>query len=648
MTVTAAVAGALTTRTEGNPFFVTEMVRLLTAEGALSDPDSPAWRGVPEAVGDVVRQRLGGLPAVARPVLAAASVLGRTFAAHLLARDEFALVTPPEHPGVQDLVDETMEAGLVLGLLEPAGPGEFRFSHAVVRDAVYETIPAPARARLHAMAAGVLERLYAGQWDVRSAELAEHYRLAGPAHARAGWGFALRSAHQSTQRSAHAEALRWLAIVAELQARDPLVTALEREEMLVAQARASALLGRTREVWPVLAAAGRSALDRGDAARAAQILLAANDGAIWGWRQLGDLDLTAIRLWEEVRDGLGTSHPVLRAQVELALELEQIHRIHPTPVESGARGGVDPIEAPLGVVRARHRSHRELVDSLFLASLALKRPDQLTRRAAVVDELVQLCAGSGEETLLTRALASRIAIRAELGQWDEACSDVERATDLALRHHVVQELFICQTARAWFLVVEGDLDGARRLIAETEATRDTLSTPGIGIDVGQRAFLARTAGRPGEAAALLEPLVARVPGLFRDLHHLLLVEAGELEAVRRRVGAWREQPTLARDYMWTSVVTFRGRLWLRLGDAEAIRDLRGQLEPYASRLANFGVTAFFQGSIAHTVGELALAEGDVEEGLAHLDAARGIYSRLGLTDWVAQADAAIAEASSPR
>lgn len=646
--IAATVAEALATRTEGNPFFVTEVVRLLTSEGALSDPESEAWRLVPEVVGDVVRQRLDALPSTAREVLGAAAVLGRTFPAHLLAREELGVAAGssdrPDDP--QDVVDGAMEAGLVLGLVEPAGPGHFRFSHAVVRDAVYQSVPAPARARLHATAAALLERLYAGQWDARSAELAEHYRLAGPTHARAGWGYALRSARQASARSAHAEALRWLGVAAELQGHDLLVTTAEREQVLVPQARALSMLGRSRDVWPVLAEAARSAIERGDAVRAAEILLTANDGAIWGWRQLGETDVAAIALWQEVRDHLGEQAPLLRAQVDLALECEQMHRLD-RMADSRPSSEIDLVEVSLSEVRAGHRTHRELIDALFLASLALMRPDQLARRSAAIDELVELCVRRGEDVRLTRALTSRVAVRAELGQWDEARSDLDRATELALRHHVVQELFICQTARAWFLVVDGDLDGARQLIAATAATQDTLSTPGIGVDVGQQAFLAQAEGRPAEAAALVEPLVAFVPGLFRDLHHLLLAEAGELEVVRRRVGAWREQPPLSWDYMWTSVATFRAQLWLRLGDRTAIGDLRRQLEPYAVRLANFGVTAFFSGTVGHTVGELALAEGDDEAGRAHLASARATYARLGLDEWVARVDAKLTPSDPP-
>ena len=96
----------------------------------------------------------------------------------------------------------------MLGLVEVGEPGRYRFTHALVRDAVYEGLAAPARARAHADVALALEDRYAGQLLAHVGELAEHYRLAGPAHARSAWVFARRAAHAAAEQSAHDEALR--------------------------------------------------------------------------------------------------------------------------------------------------------------------------------------------------------------------------------------------------------------------------------------------------------------------------------------------------------------------------------------------------------------------------------------------------------
>src|SRR5439155_222244 len=74
--------------TEGNPFFVDEIVRLLVAERALErheDP-SPGRFPVPQGVREAIRRRLAPLPPPAREALALASVVGREFDLAILHR----------------------------------------------------------------------------------------------------------------------------------------------------------------------------------------------------------------------------------------------------------------------------------------------------------------------------------------------------------------------------------------------------------------------------------------------------------------------------------------------------------------------------------------------------------------------------------
>jgi hypothetical protein len=67
--VSGEVADQIIARTDGNPFFVTELVRLLVAEGVLAQPDATSWSSVPTGVLDVVRHRLAQVePEVARVV----------------------------------------------------------------------------------------------------------------------------------------------------------------------------------------------------------------------------------------------------------------------------------------------------------------------------------------------------------------------------------------------------------------------------------------------------------------------------------------------------------------------------------------------------------------------------------------------------
>jgi DNA-binding SARP family transcriptional activator len=620
----AGVAAELTSRTGGNPFFLTEMVRALASAGALADHGTGAWASVPPAVRDVVRHRLAGAPASTATVLGVSAVLGRSF--------EWALLRhPPLTESLADVhdLDEALESALVLGFLEADGPGRFRFVHALVRDAIYEALPDITRARLHAHVAAAVERRHAGHWDEHAAELAEHHRLAGPAYARPAWLFAQRTAEAAIARSSHEDALSWLSVAAELQALDPLVSEEERATQHVLRAQAFRMLGRSGEAWDPLAAAGRTSLSRGDAESAARTLLTANDGAVWGWRSVGEVDQQAIDLWRSVRQLLDGPADLV-AGVELAIEAEQIYARRPD-------GGVDDIDAVIAAAR-RTATRRQLIDVLFLATLALTGPDRLLRRVAASDELVELCAAEGDDRALTRALTSRMAVRGELGNLDGLRSDLARAMALAERHHAVQELYICRWTEVWLTTLADDLDGAEAAIDANERLEQTLSGPGVGVSSGQRIQIAWLLGHVEGAEAGLRFLADLLPMWFRELHLLSVVGAGRHDEVRRVVGAWQEQPPLLRDYMWTSFATVRAQLWLQLDDRSALEELRATLEPFAERFATFGLTAFFAGQISHTVGQLALALGDETGGRELVARARSAYLERGLADWVRRAD----------
>ena len=131
----------LSRRTEGNPFFLIEYARLLHDEGSLD--------AVPAAVSDVLGRRLAGQPEDTMTALRAAAVLGREVPLPTLAA-----VLDRDDDAVLDLLDPALAAGLLV----EDGVDRFRFSHALIRDAVYATLPVSRAARLHARAAEAWEQ----------------------------------------------------------------------------------------------------------------------------------------------------------------------------------------------------------------------------------------------------------------------------------------------------------------------------------------------------------------------------------------------------------------------------------------------------------------------------------------------------------
>ncbi len=166
------LAEALQRRTGGNPFFVEELVRHLVE----SDPDRPAEAlveaaavEVPEGVRALIDRRLARLPEPAAEAVRLAAVAGEDFAlADLVAAGELS------DEALADGLDAAVAAGLVD---EAAAPGDYRFAHALVRQAVIAGLTGTRRALLHRRLAEALEAL---PGDRRLAERARHLLDARP------------------------------------------------------------------------------------------------------------------------------------------------------------------------------------------------------------------------------------------------------------------------------------------------------------------------------------------------------------------------------------------------------------------------------------------------------------------------------------
>lgn len=625
--LTPAMADRIVTRTGGNPFYVTELVRLLVAEGALADPDAPAWEAVPSGVRDVVRHRLAQLSDEAAGVVRTAATVGRTFDHGLVA---VAAQLPLE--SVEDAV-ETLQ---VLGLVEDAGPGRSRFSHALVRDAVHDGLTGTARSRNHAAVAAAMEQRHLGHVAEHAAELAEHYRLAGPAHARSGWVFAAQAARHAAGRSAHDEALRQWTVALELQAQDPAATAPEREELLLGQARALIGVARTLDSWAPVAEAASSALARDDVLAAAAALLTVTEDLVWGWRLHPFYDQAGIDLWAAVRDGLieAGADRYLLARVTGGLAFECFFK--PGLEEESTRLAEEAVR----LAREATNDPRERLDVIQLALAALHRSELLERRLPLAAEFVDLATKVGDPARLSAALVMRAADLGELGRLEEARSDVVRAHDLAERHRLSQNLMITGWARSLLLQVEARWDEAERALDELDAFESTLSVSGTSIGLGQRAVMRELQGRLPELREVLEGYVDFHP-VFREMYALAVIRSGEPDQARRWLGPYAEQPPVPRDYLWTTITALRSWVWTALGDGEAAADLHARLEPYADRLVYGSGTVVFLGSVQHWLGELAAVAGDREAARRHLEAALDVHHRLGLPFWEARTRAAL-------
>ena len=461
------------------------------------------------------------------------------------------------------------------GLVDVEEPGRYRFTHALVRDAIYDGLAAPARARAHAAVALALEDRYAGRLLDHVGELAEHYRLAGPAHVRSAWVFARRAAQAAAAQSAHDEALRLHGEAASLQELDPTVTGSEREATLVGRSEAMMRLGRPIEAWPVVAAAAESALERDDVEAAA--------------RDPAD---------DHRRQRLGLAHPgLLGRRRDLAVvprpRTGAFRRCGP-PGAAGGAGLRAPLQAwhagaghrARGCRRGRVRDEGTGTPPGCACSGWPSRrccvPICVHHRLTLHDEMIELATELGDSAVLASSLATRAADRADLLRLDATRADLDRAEQLARQHRLPQNLLIIGWSRSTLQQMEGDLAGADAALGELEAMQATLAMAGEGIGLCQRAVLRLVDGRLPELEPALRAAAPYYP-LFRELHALALVEAGRLDEARVVIGPWADQPEPPWDYLWTTYVAVRALVWSALGDQVAVAALREALQPYADR-----------------------------------------------------------------
>jgi class 3 adenylate cyclase/DNA polymerase III delta prime subunit len=308
------LAESLHGETEGNPFFVGEVLRHLVETGTVRRHDD-RWVvadsgtvAVPEGVRDVVGRRLGRLSAEANEVLSVAAVVGRDFDVELLA----GLQGTPED-SLLDALDEAVQAGLV----QETGAERYRFAHVLVRTTLYEELSATRRRRLHRRVGEALEKLRPD--DVVA--LAHHFSQAGPdtdARSRAVH-YGLTAAEQALQARALGDAeARFYQVLGLLD--DPAT--------LVAPARIAALCGLgeaqrdqgNAEFRTTLLEAGRLAQSTADVSMLVRAALANSRGLP---SVIGAIDADRVAITEAALESVGPQPTAERARLlaHLAAEL---------------------------------------------------------------------------------------------------------------------------------------------------------------------------------------------------------------------------------------------------------------------------------------------------------------------------------------
>ncbi|MBV8712316.1 MAG: AAA family ATPase, partial [Solirubrobacterales bacterium] len=272
-TPSRAFAHALYEETEGNPFFVEEIVRHLieagVRTGSASATDLERF-GLPEGVKQVIAWRLGRLEPPTTELLRVAAVMGRDVDAGLLER-----VVPLGEDEFLSALEEALAAGL---LVESDGRGgRYLFSHALIRETLYEAMSGPRRARIHKRVGEAIEATQGRRQSRYLPQLAHHFtRAADAEEAERAITYALRAAEQATTMLAHEEAAEHYARALEVQGRFEPEGVRRRCELLLALGEARVRGGDRAHASSAFREAAALAEHLGDGAALARAAMGAS------------------------------------------------------------------------------------------------------------------------------------------------------------------------------------------------------------------------------------------------------------------------------------------------------------------------------------------------------------------------------------
>jgi DNA-binding winged helix-turn-helix (wHTH) protein/tetratricopeptide (TPR) repeat protein len=627
--------------TEGNLFFVQETVRLLDAEGRFDGdaPETPWSLSLPQGVREVVGRRLDQLSDECNRILGLAAVMGREFTVGILQ-----YVAEVSRDVILDELGQAEAAGIVRDRLgsgagaKPLPLGHYVFSHALIREALYEELTSLQRVRLHRSIAEALEKNYAGSADSHLPELAHHFfEAAAGGDAERAIDYSVRAGEQAL------ELLAWEEGVAHYE------RALQVDALAVPSEdarRGKLTVGLGQALW-------RS----GDYGRAGQVFGRAidqahnsGDGNLLARATLGMGGWPKFR-FDEVPGGPADQHRALLEEAlsrvgegETALRALLLSQLADQTSMEMRRSYS---EQAVGLAR-KSGDADALFGALYARLTALLGPDDIRNRSEVARELLDLALRGRSKEKVFVARESRIRSFLALGEMSEADREIESCHELAeelrlpvYRHSVSR----FRLARA---LGDGRFEEVERLnflVLELGNMADDTGTDFL-FDL-LKGWLKYARGEPcatralidrfGEWASILGPVSWAVAAF-------LYGEVDDLESARRHFEmlAANGFDELPRDENWLFTLAFASQACACLGDRKRAVILYHLLLPYADLVVSHAHLRAYIGSVESVLAGLAATLGQRDQAAVHYEAAVESERRMGVRPQLARTEYAYA------
>jgi len=603
--------------TEGNPFFVNEVVKLLVAEGRLQQTEEPiSWTfRIPEGVREVIGRRLDHLSEASNRVLTVASAVGREFGMDMLEP-----LCELSEERLLEALEEAVAARVVTEI--PRAAGRYSFSHSLVRETLYEELSSSRRVRLHRRIAEAIENLHSSSIELHVAELAHHFCQAAPGGIPdKAIDYSTRAARRAASSLAYEEAAghyeRALEVLDQKQPANPAA----RCELLLAMGDAHKKAGNTAKAGEVFQSAAALAKTIGAPELLAMAALGYGGGLSGA---LGRIDQIEINLLRDARAALGEADSALSTRVlahlSAALYYSQDQR------ESLSRQAVQ--------MARRVGDPMALLTALYFRHVALILTIDLQERLGVAQEILRLAEAVGNKELMLRAWYRLILDRMELGDIPELERAIERYAEQATDLRQPRYLWLTSHFRAMRALLAGRFAEAERLSMEALSIGQRIQDPmALLLHGGAIGLIRVELGLAEEQVAPTKERIERypmIPGnraiLAYVYSQLGLVDETREEFEKVAAKDFADQP---RDGSFIVVIGSLTRVVNFLGDVRRAEMLYPLLLPYAGRNIVSGNSAMGCGSISRTLGLLAATLSRWDEAARHFEEAIRMNREMG-------------------
>jgi class 3 adenylate cyclase len=641
-----ALVEAVYRETEGNPFFFNEVVRLLVADGRLERPEEvKSWSvTIPQGVREVVGRRLNHLSKECNRVLTVASVIGREFGLDALERVVGAHRDAPL-PGdrLLEALEEAVGARVVAE--SPRAVGRYSFTHALIRETLYEELTTTRRVRLHRQIGEVLEALHGDNPEPHLAELAYHFfEGAQGGDVDKAIDYATRAGERATALLAYEEAVGHHEVALQtLEIKDK-PDETQRCGILLALGEAQRKAGEPEKSTGTLEQAFALADGLGDGDLIGRVALAYAVAAFEGPLQYHG---AAVPFLRRALEAVGEEDSPLRGMLLCALSTDLMILYPRWQLNLEEREALALEAKALG-----ERIGDSGVQANALWRLIWCRPgsEHVRERLAATKEMISLAEQAGDIPVVLFGHWQSVADSLLLGDMETVDREIEGTLELASQTREPMYLAWPPVWRAMRACMQGKYAEAEQMAQELLVIGQRLQNPFyLQSSLVQLFDIRANQGRIGELEGAVKGNVEQQPenlAWLAGLAYLYAFLEREPEAREHfeKLAAASEEFTNIPDqvnYLITiSLVAFVAHY---LGDARRAKILYGSLKSYDGLTITVNNGALCVGSASLSLGELSATMSRWDEAEAHYVEAITMNERIGARPWLARSRLRYAE-----